>query len=279
VAWLSYLTVIWYGLFLLGPLGLVTTTAFAHRGTYGSVEWHFSFENFIRAFDSLYLRILGKSLWLALLTTALCLAIGLPMAFSMATSSKPRRRLWVFLLAVPFLTNLVIRLYALKLFTSYDGALARLLQALRVEFDPFSLSQNTTLVFFGMLSTYLPFMVFPLYSALERFDFSLVEAAQDLGADWPRIFTRVIIPSLKKATGSGILLVFIPSLGEFLIPDLLGGARTMLTGNLITEQFLKARDWPFGSALAVLFIALLLAGIAVFSQLTEPRQSQEVADV
>jgi spermidine/putrescine transport system permease protein len=257
---------------------LIAVTSLAHRGAYGVTEWSLSIENFLRALDPLYMRILGRSIWLASLTTGICLLIGIPVALTMATAKMSQRKALVFLLAVPFLANLIIRLYALKLFTSYDGALARLLQWLGISVDPFELSQNTALVFFGMLSTYLPFMVFPLYSALERFDFSLVEAAQDLGARWHQILLQVILPSLKTAMGSGVLLVFIPALGEFLIPDLLGGARTMLVGNLITEQFLKTRDWPFGSALAVIFIGLLLGGIAVFSRLSKKDSDRKKRD-
>jgi spermidine/putrescine transport system permease protein len=259
---LGWLPVLWYLLFLLGPLILVFAISLASRGVYGGIDWSIGGENFSRALDPLYAFILGRSLWLAFVTASCCFLIGLPMALAMATASLRLRSIYVLLMAVPFLTNLIIRVCALKSFTAFDGPLAALLSALTVPYDPFSLSQNLPLVMYGMISTYLPFMVFPLYGALERFDFSFVEAAQDLGANYMQVLWRVIVPCLRKAIVSGVLLVFIPALGEFVIPDLLGGAKTMLIGNLISEQFLKSRDWPFGAALSVLMMFLL--GLSVW---------------
>lgn len=260
---LGWLPILWYMLFLFGPLLLIFMTSLATRGLYGGVDWTIGVGNFTRSFDPLYARVFERSLILALATSALCLAIGLPMALAMATASARARSAYVLLMAVPFLTNLVIRICALKSFTAFDGPLAKTLTALGIVFDPFALSQNMPLVMYGMVSSYLPFMVFPLYGALERFDFSLVEAAQDLGATYWQVLARVVMPCMRKAIVSGLLLVFIPALGEFVIPDLLGGAKAMLMGNLISEQFLKSRDWPFGAALSVLLMALLALAIFV----------------
>lgn len=258
---LGWAPLTWYLLFLLGPLALVAATSFATRGVYGGIQWQMSFESFTRAFDPLYLSILFKSFILSLGTTVACFLIGFPVAYSMATSSRSMRNVLILLLAIPFLTNLVIRICALKALTSFDGPLASVLTSLGVAFDPYLLSQNAPLVIFGLISTYLPFMVFPLYAALERFDFSLVEAAEDLGANFLQVCSKVVMPALKGAMLSGVLLVFIPAMGEFLIPDLLGGAKVMLAGNLVSEQFLKARDWPFGSALS--FLLMILLGLVV----------------
>lgn len=257
VRFLGWLPLGWYVVFLAAPLAIVAATSFATRGLYGGIEWSFSFGNFTRAFDKLYLSILIQSFLLAIGTTCACFALGFPVAYSMATASSRMRNVLIMLLAIPFLTNLVIRICALKAITSFDGPLATVLTWLRVGFDPYLLSQNGYLVAFGMVSTYLPFMVFPLYASLERFDFTLVEAAEDLGATFFQVCARVVIPALRGAMLSGVLLVFIPAMGEFLIPDLLGGAKVMLAGNLVSEQFLKARDWPFGSALSALLMALL----------------------
>jgi len=263
VRWLGWAPLAWYVLFLGAPLLIVVATSFASRGLYGGLEWSFSLANYSRSFDRLYLAILIQSFLLSIGTTAACFLLGFPVAYSMATASSRMRNILVMLLAIPFLTNLVIRICALKAFTSFDGPLATLLTFAHIEFDPYLLSQNGYLVAFGMVSTYLPLMVFPLYAALEKFDFTLVEAAEDLGATFPQVCARVVIPSLKPAVLSGILLVFIPAMGEFLIPDLLGGAKVMLAGNLVSEQFLKARDWPFGSALSALLMILL--GSTVFA--------------
>lgn len=263
VRWLGWAPLAWYILFLGAPLLIVLATSFAARGLYGGIEWSFSFANFARAFDHLYLAILLQSFLLSIGTTIVCFIFGFPVAYSMATASARMRNILIMLIAIPFLTNLVIRICALKAFTSFDGPLATLLTFAHITFDPYLLSQNGYLVAFGMVSTYLPLMVFPLYASLERFDFTLVEAAEDLGAAFPQICMRIIIPSLKAAMLSGILLVFIPAMGEFLIPDLLGGAKVMLAGNLVSEQFLKARDWPFGSALSALLMILLGAVVYI----------------
>ncbi|MES2856430.1 MAG: ABC transporter permease, partial [Bdellovibrionota bacterium] len=255
LAWLGWFPILWYLVFLIGPLALIAFTSFATRGTYGGVEWRWTVESFTRAFDPLYATILNRSIFLALGTTVACAVLGFPMAFAMATAPRRLRSILVFLLAIPFLTNLVIRICAIKVFTGYDGPLAFSLTALAIPFDPYELSQNRPLVIFGMISTYLPFMVFPLFASLEKFDFHLLEAAQDLGASFMQALRKVMLPILTPALISGALLVFVPALGEFLIPDLLGGAKTMLAGNLISEQFLKARDWPFGSALSFLLMA------------------------
>ncbi|HVK61166.1 MAG TPA: ABC transporter permease [Bdellovibrionales bacterium] len=259
---LGWIPVLWYLVFLIGPLVFVGITAFATRGTYGGIEWIWTAESFSRAFDPLYAQILNRSIYLALGTTIACGVLGFPMALAMATAPRATRSTLVFLLAIPFLTNLVIRICALKVFTGFEGPLAMVLTIFGVDFDPYQLSQNRPLVIFGMVSTYLPFMVFPLFAALEKFDFSLLEAAQDLGATFWQSMRKVLLPILKPAMISGSLLVFIPAMGEFLIPDLLGGAKTMLAGNLISEQFLKARDWPFGSALSALLMMSL--GLFVF---------------
>lgn len=260
---LKFLPFFWYLFFLLVPLFIVLTMSFAQKGPYGGIEWGFGFANFLRAFDFLYLNIFVKSVLLAFFTASFCLLFGIPLALTMATASEQKRTLYLVLIAVPFLTNLVIRIYALKTFVSYDGPLMWFFRLLNLDIDPFAISQNQTLVFIGLVSSYLPFFVFPIYGALEKFDFSLVEAAFDLGAGPLKALFAVILPNIKGALISAFMLVFIPALGEFVIPDLLGGAKSMLIGNLITEQFLKARDWPFGSSLSIILILLLSFAFAI----------------
>lgn len=253
----GYPAFLWFSFFVVMPLFLVFILSFLTRGTYGGVELHLTLTNYSRIFNPIYLKIFFQTVRLALLTAIACLILAYPMAWAMATATPTWRSFFVVSLAVPFLTNLIIRVYAIMIFVGIDGPLQSVLSRLGVQFDPFYLSQNSVLVFYGMVTTYLPFMVFPLYAALEKFDFLLVEAAEDLGASKWRILFQIIIPNTSVAALSGFTLVFIPCLGEFVIPDLLGGAKNMLVGNLITEQFLKSRDWPFGSALSVLLIGLL----------------------
>ena len=258
-SWLAWLPAIWFMAFLLGPLAMIMVASFASRGVYGGIEWNFGFENYLRAFAPLYASIFLRSFVLALMTSFFCLAVGFPLAMTMATATRRLRMLTLAALAIPFLTNLIIRVCGLKALTATDGPLSAFLSTIGIKHDPFSLSQNTFLVMFGMTSTYLPFMVFPLFGAIERFDFTLIEAAEDLGASHWQAMCKVLVPALRLPLASGFVLVFIPTLGEFVIPDLLGGAKVMLAGNLISDQFLKARDWPFGSALSVLLVALMSA--------------------
>lgn len=254
---LGYPSLLWFLAFLVGPLALVLVTSFLTRGTYGGIEWTFSADSYVRIFNPIYLEIFWQSLKLSLLTTFFCLVIGYPMAWAMATSNETRRLTYIFLMSIPFLMNLIIRVFAVRLFVGFDGPLLALLNWLHIPNDPYSFSQNQALVFYGMVTSYLPFMVFPLYSALEKFDFALVEASYDLGGGAWAALTKILIPNTRPAIANGCLLVFVPCLGEFVIPDLLGGAKNMLIGNLITEQFLKSRDWPFGSALSVVLIVIL----------------------
>lgn len=255
----------WFLSFIFGPLMIVFAVSFATRETYGGFQWGFVFDNYLNSFSATYLGILFSSLALATLTTLSCAVVGVPMVWAMATAKPTLRYFYVGAVALPFLTNLIIRVYAIRLFVGFEGPLQGLLHFLGLTFDPYVFSQNQALVFYGMVTTYLPFMVFPLYGAFEKFDFSLVEAAQDLGAGPWRILFSVIIPNLKKALVNGSLLVFIPCLGEYVIPDLLGGAKNMLFGNLIAEKFLKARDWPLGSALSILLILILVVVALIFS--------------
>lgn len=248
----------WFLFFLIIPLGIVLFVSFISRSEYGSIEYSFQIDNYLRVFQWVYLKIFASSLKLAFLTSLICLVIGFPIAWVIATSKPQHRPAMIMSLAIPFLTNLIIRIYATKLFVGIDGPIQGLLKSLGFSFDPFYFTQNEYLVLYGMVTTYLPFMIFPLYAAFEKFNFSLVEAALDLGASQFRILFTVLIPNMKAAIVNGFILVFIPCLGEFVIPDLLGGAKNMLVGNLITEQFLKARDWPFGAALSMILIAILV---------------------
>ena len=249
VSALGVVTILWYCLLLAIPLALVFATAFFEKGTYGGITFHFTFANFLRAFDPIYLQIFWESVKLAFLTTVLCGAFGFPMAYAIATQPPGWRAFWFLAIALPSLTSLVIRIYALRSFLSPTGFGAAL--------SSIGLDQGAPLVLFGMVSTYLPFFVLPVAAAMEKFNFLLVDAARDLGESDSRILFRVVLPQVFQPVRSAMILVFIPAFGEFLIPDLLGGARIMLVGNLITEQFLRARDWPFGSSLTLLLFLLL----------------------
>lgn len=272
---LGWIPLSWFLFFLIAPLLLVLVVSFQSRGPFGGLEWTWTVSNYVRSFQSVYFEIFLRSLSLAGVTTLLCLFIGYPMAWAMATSAPHMRRLLLFLLAMPFLMNLIIRVFSLRLLVGYDGPVQTFLREVQIPHNAFVFTQNQLLVLIGMLTTYLPFMVFPLYAALEKFDYSQVEATYDLGGSPWVAFFKVILPGTKTAMINGSLLVFIPAMGEFIIPDLLGGAKNMLVGNLITEQFLKARDWPFGAALSVLFISSLLILVYAITTLGSPRGTKK----
>lgn len=249
--------VFWYLFFLGIPLLLVLLTSFFTRGHYGNLIYSFSIDAYARLFQWQYIVIFWQSLKLATLTSVLCLIFGYPLAWAIVTCNERWKNCFLILIALPFFLNLVIRIFSLRILFSYDGLVAQILQNLAIPYDPYALSQNWGLVLYGMVTTYLPFMIFPLYVALEKFDYAQVEACVDLGGNAWNAFYQVLWPNTKSAVASGLLMVFVPSFGEYVIPDLLGGAKSMLIGNLVTEQFLKARNWPFGAALAVLLMLIL----------------------
>ncbi len=250
---------VWFGVFLTLPVALVLLISFATKGTYGYVQWKFQWKSFEVALQSAYLEIFFKSLIMAASTALTCTVLAFFISWAMATAPKKRRRLLVAILMLPFLTNLIIRIYAIKLFVGVEGPLQSFLQILGINIDPFLFTANPILVFYGLITTYLPFAVFPLYSAFEKFDFDQVESAKDLGANSSQIILKVLFPNLRVAILSAFTLVFIPALGEYVIPDLLGGAKQMLLGNLIVENFLKSRNWPLGAAVSIwIFVVLIL---------------------
>jgi spermidine/putrescine transport system permease protein len=259
-------------LFFVLPLLLVLIYSFLERGTYGGVQWTLTLGNYQRLVNGIYWGVLWRSCWLAVLTTVACLLIGYPMAFFIATRPQPWRNLLLFLVIIPFWTNFLVRTYAWMVLLRSEGVINTALQSLHLIEKPLTLLFTPFAVTIGLIYGYLPFMVLPLYATLERFDFSLVEAAHDLGAnDW-RTFWRVILPLSRRGILAGSLLVFIPSVGAFITPDLLGGAKSLMIGNLIQNQFLKARDWPFGSALSILMMVMVLIPILIYLRIYSDEQ-------
>ena len=244
---------------------MILAISLAKRGPYGEIIWVFHLENYYQLVSSLIGRIFTKTILFAGCTAIVCVQLGVLAAWAMAASPKAVRDFLLILIVVPFLTNGLIRILGLKAFVAVEGPLDWFLTAIGVSHDPFALSTNAYLVGAGMVTSYLPFAVLPIYGAFEKFDFTLIEAAHDLGAGNRKVLLRIVLPVLWKPLTGAAFLVFIPCLGEYLIPDLLGGAKAMLLGNLITEKFLKARDWPVGSALAmILILCLLVAWIAIY---------------
>jgi spermidine/putrescine transport system permease protein len=255
---------IWLGLFFLVPLLLILAYSFGTSGIYGGITLGFNPSNYLKVFDPLYLEIIGRTFFIAALNTLLCLALGYPLAYFIVFKGRRWRNALVLLVMVPFWTSLLIRAYAWVVILGGNGIANRTLQFLGITDEPLTLIFTPEAVLMGMVYSYLPFMILPLYAALEKFDTRLKEAAQDLGASRWHTFWRVTFPLSLPGVIAGSILVFIPSAGEFVIPDLLGGSRTVMTGNLIQNQFLQARDWAFGSALSVLLAVLLLGAIMFY---------------
>ncbi len=254
----------WLVVFFMIPLGLIFVYSFIQRGVYGGIEWTFTWENYARSIDPLYLKILWRSFGVALLTTISCLIGGYPLAYFIALAPERWKNLFLMLLIVPFWTNFLIRTYAWIAILQDQGLVNRALLGLGVIQEPLQLLYTMKAVMLGMIYGYLPFMVLPIYSSLEKLDTSLLEASMDLGANPVRTFLNVTIPLTFPGIAAGIVLVFVPTIGEFVIPDILGGAKSILIGNIITNQFLTARDWPFGSAITFVIVLFVLIGMSIY---------------
>lgn len=255
---------LWLGLFLLVPLLIILAYSFGTSGVYGGITLGFNPGNYLKIFDPLYLEIMSRSFVIAALNTLFCLALGYPLAYFIASKGGRWKTMLILMVMIPFWTSLLIRAYAWVVILGGNGIANRALQFLGIADRPLELIFTPQAVLMGMVYSYLPFMVLPLYAALEKFDVRLKEAAQDLGASRWHTFWRVTFPVNIAGVVAGSILVFIPSAGEFVIPKLLGGSRSVMTGNLIQQQFLQARDWAFGSALSVLLAVLLLGAIMFY---------------
>lgn len=254
----------WLVTFFLVPLGLILVYSFIQRGIYGGVEWTFTWENYARSIDPLYLKILWRSFGVALFTTGFCLICGYPLAYFIAFAPERWKNFFLMLLIIPFWTNFLIRTYAWIAILQDQGLVNRTLLALRLIHQPLQLLYTMKSVMLGMIYGYLPFMVLPIYTSLEKLDESLLEASMDLGANRIRTFLHVTVPLTIPGIVAGVILVFVPTIGEFVIPDILGGAKSILIGNIITNQFLTARDWPFGSAITFVIVLFVLIGLGMY---------------
>src|ERR671916_3271658 len=254
---------VWLGVFFLVPLLLILAYSFGTSGVYGGITLGFNPGNYLKVIDPLYLEIILRTFVIAFINTLLCLTLGYPLAYFIALKSGSWKNILILMVMIPFWTSLLLRAYAWVVILNGNGIANRALQFLGITDEPLTLIFTPQAVMMGMVYSYLPFMILPLYAALEKFDVRLKEAAQDLGASRWHTFWRVTFPLSLPGVIAGSILVFIPSAGEFVIPNLLGGARTVMIGNLIQQQFLQARDWAFGSALAVM-LAVLLVGAIMF---------------
>jgi spermidine/putrescine transport system permease protein len=248
--------VLWLTLFVVVPGVILLVYSFCERGEVGGVVYTFTWRNYERVFEPVYLRIFARSVGYAAVTTALCVVIGYPVAYYIARVEEGLRNKLLLLVMVPFWTSFLIRTYAWITILKQEGLLNSFLEATRLDIGPFNLLYTPTAVIIGLVYAYLPFMILPIYGSAEKLDNSMIEAAYDLGAGPIRAFQSVIVPLTMPGIAAGTLLVFVPAIGMFAITDLMGGAKVPMIGNVIQNQFLQARDWPFGAALGVIFMLM-----------------------
>jgi len=255
-----------------------TPTLDLARGWAGVREWWagLDFENFVfLTTDDLYWKAYVSSLKIAVLSTLMTLAVGYPIAYGMSKAPDEWRPTLLMLVILPFWTSFLIRVYSWKSILAQEGFLNHLLLALGWIDQPLTILNTTTAVYIGIVYTYLPFMVLPLYSALERLDESLLEAAEDLGCSRLTAFWLVTVPLSKQGIVAGSFLVFIPVMGEFVIPSLLGGSGTLMIGKVLWEEFFSNRDWPVASAVAIILLAILIIPIVLFIKNEEKQWAGE----
>ncbi len=261
--------------FMVVPIAIIVVFSFMKADPYGGVDPQFSLEAYKQflfernlmgevVFNPAYLRIFGRSFFLALVTTLLCLAIGFPTAYYMSRQPARRKNLMVFLVTIPFWTNLLIRAYCWILLLRDTGLINNFLIEWGIIDTPLTLLYTNFAIFLGLVYTHVPFMVLPIYARVEKLDFNLLEAAHDLYASRRQLMRHVILPLAAPGIIAGSLLVFVPCLGDFIIPNLLGGGKHLMIGSLIQLQFGPSRNWPFGSAAALILMAFVLIAMMLY---------------
>lgn len=263
------------GLFGLMPLSIALVYSFLEPGTYGGVEWAFSTDAYVQflferdifdgtlTFNSAYLQIFGRSFGLAITTMIGTLIVGFPVAYFIAARPPEQRNFWLFAITLPFWTNLLIRTYSMLLIVRDEGFVNLALMKIGLIDAPLQMLYTDGAVLAGLVYSYLPFMILPIYASLEKFDFSLLEAGHDLYATRVNVFRHIIIPITRPGIIAGCVLVLIPALGAYITPELLGGGKKLMIGNLIALQFGSGRNWPFGSAAALILMAVVLIALLV----------------
>jgi spermidine/putrescine transport system permease protein len=265
--WQASPAVIWLGLFFLLPLVLILLYSFQSRAADGTVDWTWTLDNYAKLLrDGSFWRTLWLSTWMAVAVTAVTLVISYPLAYWMATRPPRWRNITLLAVMLPFWTNFLVRIYAWKVLLGNNGVINQALGGLG--FDPINIINSQWAVLLGLISGELPYMILPLYAALERFDWPQLEAAQDLGASRLRAVFRVLIPQTLAGITAGSILVFVPTVGTFAVSDILGGTGGFMIGNLLDLHFRSTPNWPYGAAISMLFMLLLLGAITLYFKAT-----------
>lgn len=276
----AYLPIIFLAFAIGIPLLIIFVYSFLEKPSQGTgVKWVFTTENYqalfiqqkldgTTALDTRYLKVLWTSFYFSVITTVVTLTLAIPTAMWIATRDARKRNLLVALVTLPFWISILIRTYGMRQIIADEGPIGRFLGIFNIEW---SILYSPPATILGLIYVFLPFMILPIYASAERFDFRLAEAAYDLGAKRMTVVRRVILPSIRPGVISGIALVFIPALGSFLQSDMLGGGKTNMVANVIANNFGQARNWPFGSALAVLLIVLTLLFVLIMQGVAQRR--------
>jgi len=266
---------LWLTIFFLVPMLFVVMLSFLKRGIYGQIVYEFTLANYARFFESLYVQIFIETLLVSVGTTIICLLLGYPLAYMITRLDRKWQNLWLLLVMIPFWINFLVRSYAWVIILRTQGLVNTVLQSLGLIDQPLTLLYTPGAVLLGMVYALLPFIILPIYVSLEQLDRKKLEAAYDLGATPAKTFWHITLPLTMPGVVSGCILVFVSSLGMFVVPDVMGGAKSSLFGNVIQNQFLSARDWPFGSALSMVIVLFSIIMIYLYYRATKMQEKQE----
>ncbi|MGL5327832.1 MAG: ABC transporter permease [Peptostreptococcaceae bacterium] len=260
-SYLAYPYILWSGLFIVVPLILILFFSFT---TKENGQFVFSLENYQRLIDPIYSKVFIRSIWLALVSTIICLVLGYPVAYIISRAKLSSRNTLIMLFILPMWMNFLLRTYAWAAILGKNGLLNTLLTTIGL--DPINIMYTNTAVLLGMVYNFLPFMVLPIYTVLTKIDQDLINAAHDLGANKIQVFTKVVFPLSMPGVASGITMVFMPAVSTFVISRLLGGGQYMLLGNLVEQQFMSIGDWNFGSAISIFMMIMILVSMMFMSK-------------
>lgn len=266
----SYPYILWMGIFIVVPLVLILYFAFTKGDSQNFSTFELSLENFKRFFTPIYLKVLGRSVNLALISTVICLLLGYPAAYIISKEKPRKRNIMVLMFVIPMWMNFLLRTYAWLTLLGRNGVINFLIA--KIGLQPLNLIYNDKAVLLGMVYNFLPFMVLPIYSVLVKIDKNLIEAAEDLGANKTEVFLKVILPLSIPGIMTGITMVFIPAVSTFIISSLLGGNKYNLIGNLIEQQFRWTGDWHFGSSMSIILMIFILITMAVTSKFDKEKE-------
>ncbi len=262
----------WLTLFMIVPCLIVFFFSFFERGVYGGIDYTFTLDNFVRSAEPIYLSIFLKSARIAGLATLIALVLAYPAAYAISLAPKHRQTRYLFLIMLPFWSNYLIRTYAWIVLLNREGLINKGLGGIGVIDEPLNILYNEFAVVTGLVYNYLPFVILAIYASLQRLNPEIREASEDLGAPAWKTFLRVTLPLTLPGVAAGAVFVFVLSIGNFITPDLLGGGRILMVGNLIYDQFLSARDWPFGAALSLMLLLVMM--LLLFAQAVAVNRAQ-----